>query len=47
MKSQDYFQLFLDTGAPEMYLFYQRSRRMEQNHVLDDPSDCPEGNRLQ
>jgi hypothetical protein len=36
MKASDYWQIFLDTGAPEMYLFYQNARKMESNHVLDD-----------
>ncbi len=30
------WQLFLDTGAPEAYMLYQRARRMEGTDVFDD-----------
>ena len=36
MKSQDYWQLFLDTGSPEMYLMYNKARKMESAHVFDN-----------
>lgn len=36
MKSQDYWQMFLETGAPELYLLYNNARKMENTHVLDD-----------
>ena len=37
MKSQDYWQVFLETGAPEVYLMYHEAKRMEVNHVSDNP----------
>ena len=36
VKKEDFWQLFLDTGAPEAYLMYSRSKRMELSHVFDD-----------
>lgn len=37
MNANDYWQIFLDTGSPEIYLLYNNARRMEQSHVFDDP----------
>ncbi len=36
MNSQDYWQIFLETGAPEMYLLYNKAKNMENTHVLDN-----------
>ena len=36
MNSQDYWQIFLETGAPEMYLLYNKAKNMENTHVFDD-----------
>jgi len=47
MRSQDYWQIFLETGAPEMYLLFNRARKMETGYVLDDPGACTSGNELQ
>lgn len=33
MTSQDYWRLFLETGAPEMYIMFNSARKMEKNHV--------------
>ena len=35
MKAQDYWNIFLVTGAPEAYLLYNQARRMEETHVSD------------
>ena len=40
MKAKDYWQLFLETGAPEAYLMYSRQLKMEAKHVFDNPGDC-------
>ena len=41
MDSQNLWQMFLETGAPEMYLLYSKARKMEDIHVLDDQRiDC-------
>lgn len=47
MNAQNYWQLFLDTGAPELYLLYQKARRTEEAYVSDHPGDCPAGHGLQ
>ena len=35
MNARDYWSLFMETGAPEMYLLYNLARRME----VPDASD--------
>jgi len=47
MHSKDYWQLFLETGAPEAYLMYSNQRKSEANYVYDDPGYRSEGNGLQ
>ena len=36
MNSNDYWQMFLETGVPEYYVLYHRAQTMERNHVSDD-----------
>lgn len=36
MRSQAYWELFLETGAPEAYLLYNHVRRMEEQNVCND-----------
>ena len=36
MDSKMYWQLFLETGAPEMYLLYNQAKKTEETHVLDN-----------
>ena len=47
MNSKDYWQLFLETGAPEAYLMYSSKLKSEANYVYDDSGHRPESNRLQ
>lgn len=47
MTSQDYWQVFLETGAPEMYLLFNNARKMEINNVLDNPGLGASGHSLQ
>ena len=47
MNAQDYWKIFLDTGAPEMYLMFNQARRMEEQNVCNDPGTCSAGLRLQ
>lgn len=47
MDSRNYWQLFLDTGAPEFYLLYNNARKMENGYVLDDPGTGASGHALQ
>lgn len=35
MNAKDYWQIFLETGAPEMYLLYHKAQKMETMHVFD------------
>lgn len=46
MNAMDYWQLFLETGAPEAYLMYSKQLKSEANYVLDDSGDCPARYRL-
>ena len=47
MDARDYWQLFLETGAPEAYLMYSKQRLSEESYVLDRSGDCPAGHGLQ
>ncbi len=47
MNAMDYWQLFMETGAPEAYLMYSTMLKSEANHVFDDPGHRPEGYGLQ
>ena len=47
MNANDYWNFFLETGAPEYYLLYQNALKMEESHVFDDSGHCPPGYGLQ
>lgn len=47
MNAQDYWTMFLETGAPEMYLLFNQARRMEESNVCNDPGVGSSGIRLQ
>ena len=47
MEARDYWQLFLETGAPEAYLLYSRQVKSEEQYVLDHSRHRPEGDGLQ
>ena len=47
MTSQDYWQMFMETGAPELYLLYNNARKMENTHVLDNTGSGAAGHSLQ
>lgn len=38
MNKQDLWQLFLETGSPEVYVLYNQAKRMENRHVSDNQS---------
>lgn len=44
MNAQDYWNIFLETGAPEMYLLYHNALRMEDTNVLDNTGIGAAGN---
>ncbi len=46
MTAQDYWQMFLETGAPEMYLLYNNARKMEHAHVFDNSGSGAAGHNL-
>lgn len=47
MLSQDYWNLFLETGLPEMYLMYKSAVKMERSHVPEDSRPGSAGHSLQ
>lgn len=47
MNAGDYWQLFLETGAPEAYLMYKDQRKTEGRYVYDHSGHCPESHGLQ
>ena len=47
MNAMDYWHLFLETGAPELYLLYTNARSKEEAHVSDGPGHRPESYGLQ
>lgn len=47
MDANNYWQLFLETGAPEFYLLFNNARKMESEYVLDDPGTGASGHSLQ
>ena len=47
MRSEDYWKIFLETGAPEAYLSYSRALKMEKTYVSDHEGTRAAGNGLQ
>jgi len=47
MTASNYWQLFLETGAPELYLMYQQALKMEETNVSDRSGRSPSGYGLQ
>lgn len=47
MNSQKFWMAFLDTGAPEMYLLFKKTRVMEEHNVSDTQGPCAASNELQ
>ena len=35
MRAKEYWDIFMETGAPEAYLSYTRALKMEQAYVFD------------
>ncbi len=46
MNPQAIWDVFVDTGAPEMYLLYNKMRKAETIHVFDHTGACPESNEV-
>lgn len=47
MDAKQLWQVFMETGAPEIYLLYHKAMRMERSHVPDSPGLGTADNRLQ
>ena len=47
MNKQDYWQLFLETGAPEVYLMFHNARKQEEDYVFNRTRTSSAGNSLQ
>lgn len=45
MDTNDYWQLFLETGAPEMYLMYTSQSRAEGTYVYNGQRNRPQSDR--
>ena len=45
MNANDYWNLFLETGAPECYLMFRRASQTEEQDVLENSGPCapPDG----
>ena len=47
MEANTFWQLFLETGAPEMYLLYNRVRNVGDGNVFDDSGTCATSHNIQ
>ena len=47
MDSHIAWQLFMETGAPEMYLIYNQARKAEMPHVFDNSGIGAESHKVQ
>lgn len=47
MNAMDYWNIFMETGAPEAYLSYTLALKREEHHVSEDPWPGAPGHGLQ
>ena len=47
MDAREYWKLFLETGAPEIYMMYTKALQTEETHVPEHHSAGSESQRLQ
>lgn len=47
MDAKEYWKLFVETGAPELYLLYTGALKMEERNVPERSGPGPSGNGLQ
>ncbi len=47
MNARECWEIFIETGAPEMYLLYTKARKMEESDVFNRPWSGASGDRLQ
>ena len=46
MNPDGIWQVFIETGSPEVYLIYNRVRNTEENNVFNDPRSGATGHGL-
>lgn len=47
MKAENYWHMFLETGAPELYLMYTQAKKTEESYVFDGTGSDTTSNKLQ
>lgn len=47
MRSEELWQAFMSTGAPEIYVLYAQAKKVEDAHVFNRPWSGFEGDQLQ
>ena len=47
MKAENYWHMFLETGAPELYLMYTQAKKTEESYVFDSAGSDITSNKLQ
>ena len=47
MKAENYWHMFLETGAPELYLMYTQAKKTEESYVFDSTGSDTTRNKLQ
>ena len=47
MDAREYWKLFIETGAPEVYMMYTQALKSEETYVPEHPGVGSEGQRLQ
>lgn len=47
MNANQFWTIFMETGAPEAYLMYAKMRKMEASHVFDNAGPGGAGHGLQ
>ena len=47
MNTIDYWQLFMQTGAPEFYVKYHQAKRMERDYASDNSRPGAAGDPVQ
>ena len=46
MESAILWELFMQTGAPEMYMLYNKAKKTEEAHVPNDTGTCSASHQL-
>lgn len=46
MNAAEYWKMFLETGAPEVYLMYTSALKMEEANVSDHQGNRPQSDGL-